>query len=245
MSWPWALLKCILTSRSNLVLEDSVTDDFRMVYRQGDHVCALYASPEQQLAAAIEYIQGGLSRGERCLYICGEHSPAQFRDALREAGIDVDAEERRGALILLTKFEAHLKDGSFEPARMIEVLKRAVTEALEAGFSGLAAAGDMNWVIDEAPGTEKLAEYEALLNRFYRENRALGLCLYNRRSIPSARIDDGIGTHAYIRMEGPILVKNPFYEEPEVAARRTARPADAEWKIAELARKVRLAAEAV
>jgi hypothetical protein len=99
-----------------------MADDLRLVYRQGDHVCALYSSPEQQLEAAIEYIAGGLSRGERCLYICCEHSPSQFRGALRDAGIDVDAEERRGALVLLTKFEAHLKGGSFEPARMIEVL---------------------------------------------------------------------------------------------------------------------------
>lgn len=218
-----------------------MTDDFRLVYRQGDHVCALYTSPEQQLTAAVEYIREGLSRGERCLYVCGEHDPEQFRDALRKAGIDVDSEERRGALILVTKFEAHLKGGSFEPARMIELLKAAVGEALEAGFNGLAAAGDMNWLVDEAPGSEKLAEYEALLNRFYRENRALGLCQYNRRTIPAERIDDGIGTHAYIRMEGPILVKNPFYEEPEVAARRTARPSAVDRKISVLASAAHLA----
>jgi hypothetical protein len=92
----------------------------------------------------------------------------------------------------------------------------------------------MSWLVDEAPGSEKLADYEARLNRFYRENRALGLCQYNRRTIPSSRIDDCIATHSFIRMEGPIFVKNPFYVEPEVASHRTAQPADVERKIAAL-----------
>ena len=39
----------------------------RIVYQQGDHVCTLFTTPEEQLQAAVEYISGGLSRGERCL----------------------------------------------------------------------------------------------------------------------------------------------------------------------------------
>src|SRR5581483_8981825 len=61
----------------------------RMHYKQGDHVCTLYSTREEQMAAAVEYIRGGLSRGERCLYVVGEHTPDEFRTGLREAGIDV------------------------------------------------------------------------------------------------------------------------------------------------------------
>jgi len=43
----------------------------RIVYQQGDHVCTLFSSREEQLTAAIEYVRGGLERGERCLYVCG------------------------------------------------------------------------------------------------------------------------------------------------------------------------------
>ena len=67
----------------------------RLSYNEGDHVCTLYFSPEEQLGAAVEYIRGGLSRNERCLYICCEHSVDEFRSELTKAGIDVEAEEAR------------------------------------------------------------------------------------------------------------------------------------------------------
>lgn len=203
----------------------------RLCYQQGDHVCTLYTTPEEQLTAAIEYIRGGLMRGERCLYVCCEHSIEDFRSALTAAGIDVEGEEKRGALLLLTKQEGHLKGGTFDPDRMISMLHAAVKDALDAGFSGLCAAGDMSWILDEPPGSGRFAEYEAKLNHFYESNRALGLCLYSRAKLPAAILDHGIATHRYVRLEGPILLENPFYEAPEQAASRTADAAAVARKI--------------
>lgn len=203
----------------------------RLVYQQGDHVCTLFLSPEEQLAAAVEYIRGGLERGERCLYVCGEHTPAQLAEALRKAGINVDAEMHRGALILITKEDAHLQGGHFHPDKMISMLEAAVEDALKAGFAGLCAAGDMNWVLDDAPGTEMLAEYEARLNRFYASHKALGLCQYNRKTLPARFLDHCIATHRLVRVAGPILLENPFYEEPAKAAQRKANEEDLNERI--------------
>jgi hypothetical protein len=194
----------------------------RVVYQQGDHVCTLFTAREEQLAAAVDYIRQGLARGERCLYVCGEQAPADFRAALRQGGIDVDREEARGALMLLTKETGHLKGGSFNAGRMISMLSAAVEQSLNDGFAGLCAAGDMTWLLDEAPGSEELAEYEALLNHFYKSHKALGLCQYNRRRLPAAILDHGMATHPTVRIEGSILLTNPFYELPETAMRRTA-----------------------
>ena len=203
----------------------------RIAYHQGDHVCTLFTTPEEQLQAAVEYIRAGLRRRERCLYICCEHGVPEFRQALQDAGIDVEREEKRGALVLLTKHDGHLKGGSFDPDKMISMLRAAVTDALDDGFAGLCAAGDMTWLLDEAPGSEKLAEYETRLNAFYRSNRALGLCQYNRNKLPDEALDHGIATHPYIRMEGPILLENPFYERPEQAANRHPSPHDVARKL--------------
>jgi hypothetical protein len=192
-----------------------------MVYQQGDHICTLFSTLEEQLTAAVEYIKAGLARGERCLYVCGEHTCDDFRLSLKSAGIDVDAEEKRGALVIITKHEGHLKGGSFDANKMIHMLHQAVADALEAGFTGLCAAGDMNWVLDEAPGTEKLAEYESRLNRFYASNKALGLCQYNRKTLPKEMLDHCIATHKHVRIDGPLMLENPFYEEPEQAIGRT------------------------
>ncbi|HZU30843.1 MAG TPA: MEDS domain-containing protein [Candidatus Angelobacter sp.] len=194
----------------------------RLVYQQGDHICTLYASPEEQLQAAVEYVKAGLARGEQCLYVCGEHTPEELRAALQASGVNVKEEEGRGALSLVTKAEAHLKDGHFNANNMISFLHQAVKDALDAGFNGLCAAGDMGWVTDGVPGTEELTEYESRLNEFYANNRALGLCQYNRKSLPSRFLDHCIATHRFVRIEGPIALENPFYEEPGVAIGREA-----------------------
>ena len=192
----------------------------RVQYQQGDHICTLYSNRDEQMAAAVDYLRGGLSRGERCLYVCCEHTPDEFRDGLRQAGIDVDAEEARGALLLLTKHDGHLKGGCFNPDEMINMLHQAVKDALDAGFAGLCAAGDMSWLLDEADGSERIAEYEARLNAFYPSSRALGLCLYNRNKLPAATLDHSLATHPHVRVEGNILLENPFYEPPDKAASR-------------------------
>lgn len=195
----------------------------RLVYQQGDHICTIYSSPEEQLVAAIEYVKAGLERGERCLYVCGEHAPEQFRAALQAEGVDVVAEEKRGALVLITKHEGHLEGGSFSPDRMIHKLDEAVKDALAAGFKGLAAAGDMSWVLERAPGTESLAEYESRLNDFYAKSRALGLCQYSAQ-LPKEFLDHCIATHPVIRIDGPVALENPFYEPPRLAVGRRAEP---------------------
>lgn len=194
----------------------------RIQYQQGDHVCTLYSDREEQLEAAINYLRAGLSRGERCLYVCSEHSPDEFRAGLRQAGVDVEVAEARGALLILTKNDGHLKSGSFDPDKMITLLQAAVKDALDAGFKGLCAAGDMSWLLDEAPGSERIAEYEAKLNAFYPTQRALGLCLYNRSKLPPETLDHCLATHPHVRVAGNILLDNPFYEPSAKAASRSA-----------------------
>jgi hypothetical protein len=196
----------------------------RVTYQHGDHVCGFYSTPAEQLDAAIEFIKAGLLRCERCFYICSEHEVTQLRAALRKSGVHVETEEKRTALVLVPKDQGHLTGGSFDPERMIDLLGRGVEDALAAGFEGLCAAGDMNWVLDGAPGSEQLADYEARLNDFFRSQRALGLCLYNRRTLPPDVLDHGLATHEYVRVDGPVLLSNPFYEHPEQARRRTAQP---------------------
>lgn len=135
--------------------------------------------------------------------------------------------------MLLTREDGHLKGGVFDPDKMINLLHGAVQDALDAGFAGLCAAGDMSWLLDEAPGSERIAEYEARLNAFYPSSRALGLCLYNRNKLPAATLDHGLATHPHVRIEGNLLLENPFYEQAEEAARRApdlgALPSKLQW----------------
>jgi hypothetical protein len=108
-----------------------------------------------------------------------------------------------------------------------------VNDALVAGFAGLCAAGDMIWLLDEAPGSDRIAEYESDLNDFYKSKRALGLCLY-RRTMPRVLLDHCLATHPNVRVAGDILLSNPFYELPDLAKHRTADADSVDEKVEQL-----------
>ena len=80
-------------------------------------------------------------------------------------GIDVDQYIESGALVVLTKKDTCLKEGCFDPDLMIAFLKESVRTAKSAGFSALRVTAEMTWALGDEPGTEKLIEYEAKLNR--------------------------------------------------------------------------------
>jgi len=205
-----------------------------IAYTQGDHICALYADEQEQLAIVVDYIARGLRLGERCLYAAGSTAAlSRFRTALESAGVDAGKMARRGALQEVTNAEIHLAGGRFDSERMLRTLNDAVEAALNAGFTGLRTCGDMSWLIDEPEGCEKVVEYEALLNQFFRGVRAQGMCLYDRALLPPSLLDHALATHPSCCVDGKHKT-NPFYELPSIAANRIAQPGRVAWKIGEL-----------
>src|SRR6185503_8626248 len=102
-----------------IIAESPAPSSLRAQYRrmaqgfaQGDHICGLYETEEEQLAIAARYIAEGLQRGERCLFV--GRSPAliqRFRMTLGKLGVDVSNMVQQGALIEATNAEAHLAGG--------------------------------------------------------------------------------------------------------------------------------------
>ncbi len=206
----------------------------RVVYEHGDHACTIYNSDSERLSAAVQFIRDGLAWHERCVYVCCDEDPAAFRASLTRAGIDAAGAEAQGALVLLTKEQAHLHGGTFDPLKVIGLIDATLQDALNSGFDGLRAAGEMTWLLDEAPGSERIAEYEALLNRHCANKPIIMLCQYSRRALPAEVVDHCLATHPWVRMEGPILLSNPFQESFLTAVGRVAVPGDVERKLGHL-----------
>lgn len=203
----------------------------RADYRHGDHVCTLYRSRDEQIAAAVEFIRVGLARGEQCTYSCCDQTLDEFREELRRAGVEPELEEARGALKLVAT--AHLEGGNFDAARMIEWVSAALSNALNDGFTGMRGAGDMTWLLDGAPGSHELLAYEALLNYFCANRPVSLLCQYNREKLPAKVLDASLATHPHICKPSG-LHDNPFYESPDAAMIRSRQGAEILHKLAQI-----------
>ena len=200
-------------------------------YKQGEHICVLFRTQDEQRAISAEYLVDGLQRGERCLYVAAsDEALADFRTVLRAAGIDVTAALASSAFVEGLHADVHLQGGTFDCERMLRLLNEALEAALNDGFTGLRCCGDMSWLLDEPPGHAAVVEYEALLNQFFRANRAEAMCLYDQERLPAGLLDHALATHSSVVVRHRHK-PNPFYEAADVARTRKAKPADLLRKI--------------
>jgi hypothetical protein len=149
------------------------------------------------------------------LYIADDRVVKEVEDALQAEGVNVRQQQLRGALHLMMSRDAHLRGTRFESEAMLQFLNDAVERALDEGFTGLRAAGEMTWILAGAPGTEKAMEYEALMNEFYPGSHAIGMCLYHRSRMPASILHGSLHTHPCVCTDSRIH-DNPYYQPPDV-----------------------------
>lgn len=187
----------------------------------GMHAGFFYRTKPEQFAVIVPFIATGLARNERCLYIADENSVRRILDVLQEAGIDVDAQQKRGALSVLTKQETYLRYGMFEPDRMIKDLAGEVRRSIACGFTAFRATGEMTWALSHASSLAQLREYEIKLDATF-PKQFVGLCQFNETAFSPQTISDAIRSHPYVVGRGR-SVKNVYYVAQQDLA-STARP---------------------
>ena len=181
-----------------------------------DHLCLIHTTVEEQLAAVLPFVRHGLALGERCVYVADAGTGSDIVAALDAAGVDTAVELARGALQVLGQQDAYLRGGGFDPEEMIAYLAAAEQAARDDGFSALRITDEMGWVLSGEPGTERLIEYESLLDRFFPEHDALALCQYDRSRFPPDIIRDVIRLHPLV-ISGSRVCDNPYYVPPNDA----------------------------
>ena len=104
--------------------------------------------------------------------------------------------------------------GSFDPRKMIDSMPSRYDSAKKAGFSGTRSCGEMTWALKGISGSDRLLEYEALINTIDNPFPHSGMCQYDARLFDGATIFKILQVHPYMIAHGQI-VRNPFYIKPQ------------------------------
>ena len=191
----------------------------------GDHICCVFHTDQEHFDIAASYIAEGLRGRQQCLYSAA--SPAaldRFKGHLASHGLDVEGAIGTGALLAKTARESHLRDGEFQSEAMLQMMGDQLESALNAGFVGLRTCGDMSWLLERPDATEDVVIYEALCSEFFRNSRAVGMCMYDRGRLPQGLLDHALSTHPCI-VAGGACRPNPSDRSAEIIeefARRSA-----------------------
>lgn len=177
------------------------------------HQCLIYEGPpSRHLVALAAVVRQKLYENYRCLYLDSYPMVAGMRSYLAAAGVDVAEESLKGRLVL-TSDRDHLIDGcQFDLELMMQSLQDALKQALDDGFQGLWATGDMTWEFGPDRDFSKLLQYEWRLEEFFREHPQMGgLCQYHVETMPRKYLRHGVISHPAIFVNQTLSMINSIY----------------------------------
>jgi hypothetical protein len=178
-------------------------------------------SPVVHLQGLAAVIVEKLKANSRCMYLNSPAMVAGMRSYLSASGLNVAAEVNSGALIFSSD-DSHLIQGRFDVDSMVAMLEAALDGALEDGYSGLWATGDMTWEFGREKNFTKLREYEQRLEALLTRRPELqGICQYHIDTMPVEAVDAALGAHRAVYINETLSRMNPGFETAESGSRQT------------------------
>lgn len=175
------------------------------------HQCLIYAGqPSTKLGLIASIIKIKLLEGYRCLYLNSATMVAGMRSTLAAIGIDVTSEIAKERLVLSS--DSVLLDGVFDCEMMLRKLENYLDAAIQDGYKGLWASGDMTWEFGAIKNFSKLMEYECGLEELFHKRKELhGICQYHQNSLPKEALLQGLLIHPSIVVNETLNIINPHY----------------------------------
>ncbi|HAH20933.1 MAG: hypothetical protein A2Y00_01175 [Omnitrophica WOR_2 bacterium GWF2_43_52] len=181
----------------------------------GMHVGVICKDQDEKLSLIISYMLDALKRKEKCVCVVTEEVKERIIKEFKRRGISVEKCAQWGQFILLSYEETYLKDGQFHSEKMVKILKNLHQSSLREGFNGLRITGEATASLMDFVGHKNFIAYEARINYFFPDTKALGLCLYDEAEFSKDFLLDVIFTHPKLLFHGRFL-DNPYYKEPAI-----------------------------
>jgi hypothetical protein len=181
-------------------------------FPEGIHMCLIYDQDEDRQKIVSEYMAAGLNQGEQIRYLTDATAPEVVHSWLLEMGVELP--EENPSLKILSAESAYCPGGCFNPRELIPTLLPRYELAKKSGYNGQRSCGEMTWALKGIPGSDRLFEYEALLNTVVAHFPHSGMCQYDARRFDGATLFKVLKIHPWMIVRGKI-VQNPYYVSPE------------------------------
>jgi hypothetical protein len=180
----------------------------------GTHMCYIYNDDDERNALIAKFLESGVAEGEEVRYFCHGPKGETLEEAERRIGGRLPASAGPGTLKMFQALDVYCPGGTFTPQRMLDRLCEFYRSSIGAGHAGARASGEMGWALEGLPGTDRLIEYEALVNTIVEEHPCTPLCQYDARLFDGATLFDVLAVHPAMVVRGQV-VRNPYYVPPK------------------------------
>jgi signal transduction histidine kinase len=169
----------------------------------GTHVCQFYYTKEDLIDILVPYFKAGLESHELCVWITSEPLCAQeSEEALAKSVSGLEEHIRSGQIEIISAGEWYLKEGAFDPRRVMKGWIDKHNKALDSGYEGIRVTGNTLWI--EKRLWRDFMDYEKELNEIIHQYRIIVLCSYCLRDCEISEVIQVSNNHqfALIKNEG-------------------------------------------
>jgi len=184
------------------------------LFPAGSHICQIYSDEGERQASLLGFLESGLKNGEKTACFSSKTDDTVLARHLEERGLSFPQLTQKKALTKAGTSEVYLRDGCFEPERMLGVLRQFYLDAVSEGYTAARVIGEMIPEVLTMQGGSRLMEYESRVSMLQRECPVTTVCQYDAEAFDGATLMQILKVHPLMVMHGSV-VHNPFYVQPE------------------------------
>jgi hypothetical protein len=165
----------------------------------GSHVCTFYEEKEDLVRMLVPYFRQGLERNEVCVWLVGDLTVDEARNALAAAVPGLQQFLDKGQMLIKHYSELYTTpDGSVKSPDTLSDQFAAMGSTVSAnGFSGLRASGSVSWIHD-GENMGRFMDYESKVNLAIQASRIMAVCTYPAHAAGMGRCRELIHSHGNV-----------------------------------------------
>jgi hypothetical protein len=181
--------------------------------RESRHICQIYTHPEEREEAILHFLRNGFRSGQDVFWVARRVTGAALREALEPIRAPMEDACRAGRFQGFASQEYFLKEGSFDPRRMLGQWQDLYAQARSRGASGLWGIGEALPEVGALQGGIQLAIYEKSLDDWLRSHPCVVVCQYDAGAFDGHTLMRLLEAHPLVLTQGE-LAANPYYQAP-------------------------------
>ncbi|MFC1743307.1 MEDS domain-containing protein [Candidatus Riflebacteria bacterium] len=177
----------------------------------GTHMCLIYSHEDDRREIISKFIKNGIIGGERVYYIADTIKPEEVREWLLNMEVELPRDD---CFSILPAVNTYCPQKEFIPQKMLHTIRAFYEQTVKDGYPGTRGTGEMSWALKGIAGSERLMEYEALLNEVLVTHPITVICQYDANQFGGREIFNTLKVHPMTIVHGQV-VQNPFYMKPQ------------------------------
>jgi hypothetical protein len=181
---------------------------------RGRHICQVFTTGEERLAALFDFIRTGLRLGEQTCCITQKPTDEILDEFLADFGLSLNGVKSTGQFHSGINRDFYLAGGGFDQRRVLGQWETMFAQARARSAAGLCAVAEVLADLSYLKGGTQLTIYETQLEEWMQRRPVTIVCQYDARAFDACTIMNVLKVHPLVLANGRVAA-SPFYTAAE------------------------------